>query len=263
VIRFASSDVFLVTGASSGIGSEVALLLNRLGGTVVAVARDGARLEGIRSTAESPERFLVEPRDLARTDDLDEWLSHVTGRRGALRGLVHAAGTLGPSPLRVLSLEGTRKVFDLNVLAAWALTKAFFRPENTQGRGCAAVLISSVSSYRGLSGSVSYSASKGAVDALVRSLAREGAEIGLRFNAVLPGMVKTPMTKGVPLDQVEYLLGQQFLEGWIEPSDVACLCAFLLADCSRFVTGECVSVDGGSGIRMQGPYGANAPGAAG
>ena len=95
MIRFDAADVFLVTGASAGIGARIAGLLVELGATVIASGRDRGRLEGIRDASPSPARFLVHPRDLSA--DLDahaDWVIQLAARHGPLRGLVHSAGAV-------------------------------------------------------------------------------------------------------------------------------------------------------------------------
>src|SRR5262249_57151319 len=106
---------------------------------------------------------------------------------------------------------------------------------------------SSTSSIRGFSGVTAYAASKGAVNATVRSLAHELGRQGIRVNAAMPGVIDTEMTRRAPPEQTEYLVARQPL-GMGSPEDVAHLAAFLLSDCARFITGQCIAVDGGGSL---------------
>ncbi|HTS01710.1 MAG TPA: SDR family NAD(P)-dependent oxidoreductase, partial [Thermoanaerobaculia bacterium] len=128
MIRFEAGDVFLVTGASAGIGARIASLLVELGATVVVSGRDRGRLESVRDACSAPARVLLEPRDLS--DDLDElpgWVIEIAKRHGPLRGLVHSAGAVEVVPLKVFSASGARRLFDLNYVAGIALAKGFAR----------------------------------------------------------------------------------------------------------------------------------------
>lgn len=248
MIRFEAGQRFLVTGASAGIGLGVAQTLNELGATVVGVARTVDRLATAGATMAAPERFVAEARDLG--DDLDalpEWVRGVASRHGPLRGVVHCAGAYDVTPLKVLSLERARRLFDLNFFSAVALAKGFARRDVNAGEGSSITLLSSISSIRGFSSVVAYSASKGAVNASVRALAHELGRQCIRVNAVLPGVIDTEMTRAAPAEQTAYLLSRQPF-GLGQPRDVAGLCAFLASEAGRFITGQCIAVDGGASL---------------
>jgi NAD(P)-dependent dehydrogenase (short-subunit alcohol dehydrogenase family) len=250
---FTASHTFLVTGASSGIGRSVAQKLLDMGATVIASGRDAARLETLRGA-----RPVV--RDLsADIESLPAWVEQLANDHGPLSGIVHSAGILGSSPLRVLSAAFTQRVMELNLFAFLMLAKGLVQTEVPQGASL--LCLSSVASLRGLSGALAYSASKGAVNAAVLSLSAELAPLGIRCNAILPGVVETEMTRPVEGDQIDYLLAQQFVPGRIQPADVAALAAFLLSDAGRFVTGQLVTIDAGSG-NVPGPRPHSTQGAA-
>jgi NAD(P)-dependent dehydrogenase (short-subunit alcohol dehydrogenase family) len=240
MIRFQGSDVFLVTGASAGIGAALARLLVELGANVVGVGRDGGRLEEVGGSTAAPDRFHPEPRDLGETlEDLPSWVGGMARRHGPLRGLVHSAGVVEVVPLKALSVEGARRLMDLNLLAGLALARGFTRRGVHAGPGSSLLFLSSIQAHRGTAGVVSYSASKGAVEAAVRSLAVELAPKGLRVNAVAPGYIATAMTERFP-PEADRELGS--------PEDVAPLAAFLLSDKARLITGQAVVIDGGGSL---------------
>ncbi len=247
MIRFEAHQRFLVTGASSGIGLAVAQLLNELGASVVGVARTERRLELARSTMRDGARFQAEPRDLAtELDALPAWLRGITERTGPLSGLIHCAGIYDTTPLKVLNLERVRTIFDVNVFSGLALCKAFARRDVNTGEG-SITLMSSISSIRGFSSVVAYSASKGALNASVRALAHELGRQRIRVNAIIPGVIDTEMTRAAPPEQTAYLLTRQPF-GIGQPEDVAQLCAFLASDAGKFITGQCIGVDGGASL---------------
>jgi NAD(P)-dependent dehydrogenase (short-subunit alcohol dehydrogenase family) len=247
MIRFEPHQRFLITGASSGIGLAVAQLLNRLGASVIGVARTIERLQAVQTTMDDASRFLLEPRDLATNlDELPRWLQGVSERSGPLTGLIHCAGVYGVTPLKVLSIERVRAMFDVNFFSALALCKAFARKDVNAG-DASITLLSSISSIRGFSSVVAYSASKGAINASVRALAHELGRQRIRVNALIPGVIDTPMTRAAPDEQTAALLTRQPL-GMGRPEDVAHLCAFLASECGRFITGQCIGVDGGASL---------------
>lgn len=248
MIGFDSSDVFVVTGASSGIGRSTALRLVELGASVVGVGRDEARLSETRAAARAPGRLHLERRDLSDVDDtLVNWVRALAHRYGPLRGLVHAAGRYDIVPLKVLSLETLRQTYELNVVAGLALAKGFARRTVYNPAGATITMVSSVSALRGFPGVAAYASSKGAINALVRSLAHELGRQQIRVNAVVPGVIDTPLTKATPPDQLSQLIAQQPL-GLGRPEDVANLIVFLASDAARFITGQCVAVDGGGSL---------------
>ncbi|HEX5658075.1 MAG TPA: SDR family oxidoreductase [Polyangiales bacterium] len=247
MIRFEAEQRFVVSGASSGIGLAVAQLLNQLGASVIGIARTAERLEAARATMTDGTRFQAEPRDLSNDlDGLPRWLQDVAGRSGPLHGLIHCAGLYDVTPLKVLNLERMRAIFDVNLFSGLALCKAFARRDVNAGDS-SITLMSSISSIRGFSSVVAYSASKGALNAAVRALAHELGRQRIRVNAIIPGVIDTEMTRAAPPEQTAYLLTRQPF-GIGKPLDVAQLCAFLASDCGKFITGQCIGVDGGASL---------------
>lgn len=237
MIHFTAADVFLVTGASSGIGRSVALLLNGLGATVVGVGRDTGRLAALRASAMAPDRLHIEVRDLATDlEQLPGWVIGLVARHGPLKGLMHAAGAVKIEPLRAYSLDEARKLFDLNFFSGLLLAKAFSRKGSFAESGAALLFCSSIHAIRGTAGVLTYSATKGAIEASVRSLAAELRSKRIRVNAICPAYVDTEMTRLFPPKDGHPLA---------DPEDVAPLCAFLLSDRARLITGQSVVIDGG------------------
>lgn len=241
-----TARLFLVTGASSGIGRETALLISQLGGRVILAGRDRARLEETFETL-AGSGHVVSPFDLGQTEAIPEWVAQLAAEHGALHGVVHSAGIQMTKPLRQTTLSDMELMTSVNLYAALALAKGL-RQKRVAQRGASLVLLSSVSGSVGRPGLTMYSATKGAIVSLTRSLALELIRDGIRVNAVSPGAVQTKMIEGIfdvlTPDQVAAIVADHPL-GIGTPRDVAHAVVFLLADTGRWITGTNLVVDGG------------------
>ncbi len=248
MITFESSDTFLVTGAGSGLGEATALKLNALGATVIAVGRDTGKLEDVRQKAAMGENFHITGFDLSRTDEIGTFVKGIVKQYGKLSGVAHFAGMSSLFPLRATSLETIREMFELNFFSSYELLKAMNDKRLKSPDGCSVVLVSSISSMRSFEGLSAYGASKGAVDALVRSSALELARSSVRINSIVPGHIETAMTQqlaALQSDEYRQEIEDSYPLGAGEPEDVANLATFLLSGTSKWITGQNIVVDGG------------------
>jgi NAD(P)-dependent dehydrogenase (short-subunit alcohol dehydrogenase family) len=236
----------LVTGASSGIGRETAILLSELEATVVLAGRDITRLEETRKSMSGASHRL-ESFDLTESDAIPGWLREITAETGPIHGLVHSAGLHQAIPLRVLSAAKTEELMHGNFTSAVMLVKAF-RQKGCCVRGASIVLLSSVAALTGQPAISVYSASKAALIGFGRAAAIELASEGIRLNCVAPGYVATEMAESLrgklSPEQFESIRLKHPL-GIGGPRDVANAIAFLLADTGRWITGTTLVVDGG------------------
>lgn len=239
--------VALVTGASKGIGAAVASELADRGASVVLVAR-GA--EGLQQRAEAIQAAggtaVVMPCNVTDDQAVPEMVRSVGDRFGQIDLLVNSAGMMLWSPLAVLDEDEARSLLDLNVFGTWFLVRccAHLLPK---GSG-SVVNISSAAGLQGTSGLSAYSASKGAVIAMTRSLAKELAPRRVRVNAVAPGIVMTESSRLrfniLSKEQIAALEDQHPL-GFGTPQDVAKAVAFLGSQQAKWITGHTLVVDGG------------------
>ena len=236
MISFTREQIFLVTGASSGIGKGIALLLNKLGATVVGIARDTRRLETLKVECSHPENLFIETKDLTENiAELPEYIKSLREKYGKFSGMAHCAGITQICPLRILNYQAGAKLFDINYFVPMFLLKGLLDKRNNIGKGTACVLISSLDAIRKDKGMAEYSASKAALTASVRCIAKEVAP-NIRINTISPGDVDTPMTQNLKEQRNDRL--SMYPLGFGEVADVAGLAAFLLSDISKWISGE-------------------------
>lgn len=237
----------IVTGASSGIGKETAILLSKLGAKLLLLDLDE---EGLKYTQTQLKNNSV----FRRCDVMDfEYLKNiivsvVTESGEHFHGLVHCAGIPSLVPLRALSNVKYEKVQRINTQAGMNLAKIFSsRNIHDTASVCSIVYISSVYGIVGSAANVAYATSKAALIGMTKSLALELAP-KIRINCIAPGFVKTNMADGVNTmfdekyaDRIE----EMHPLGWGEPRDIANGIAFLLSDVSKWTTGAVFNIDGG------------------
>ena len=236
----------LVTGASSGIGRATALMLAELGATLTLAGRRADALEATRAATRAPETHTSTAFDLGQTDAIPGWLKELaTAGGGPFDGIVHSAGVGGVTPLRLLS----RKALDAVAVPNFYATLGLLRGVASKGvvsDGASVVLLSSVAALVASPGLTAYSATKGAIQATVRSAAAELRGRRVRVNAVAPAYVATPMMEQsrAELPGFAEIEARQFL-GFIPPDEVAAAVAYLLSDAAARVTGSTLVIDGG------------------
>ena len=237
----------LVTGASSGIGAAICQDLLECGASIVAVARNGERLEELKSSA--PDRVQAISFDLTRFEQYSEALAEIKN----IDGLVYSAGITDSNPLRFFSLEKYQKVIDINQTAPIALVSELAK-NGRLNASASIVFISSILGTRiGMKGTAAYAATKAALTAYAKVMALELAHKAIRVNCVSPGMVNTALIatqhqvsqEALQIDMQKYPLGKRFAEA----REVATVVRFLLSEASSFITGTDLVVDGGYSVQ--------------
>jgi len=234
----------LVTGASRGIGAAVAVALDRAGARVALTARDRDRLD--RVAALLTHNPVVLEADLGEPAAPGRLAEAALAAMGRVDVLVNNAALAVRAPTVELDAAVIDRLLAVNVRAPLLLIAALIPSMVAQGRG-SIVNLSSVSAVVGTPRRAAYAATKGAVDAATRSLARELGPAGIRVNSVAPGVVDTDLwARNKEVAGVfEGIEAQTALGRWAQPDDIADVVVFLASDAARFVTGETLCADGG------------------
>jgi 3-oxoacyl-[acyl-carrier protein] reductase len=227
----------VISGASRGLGRALALRL----------AAEHEVITFARGNPENADEFRaasirhIPGVDLADPASLDE----LTPLLAEADGLVNNAAIAHDGLLATQSLESLTEVLGVNLIGTLYLTKLYLRSRLARRLTGNIVTISSVASIRGFSGLSVYGASKAALDSMTRSLAREMGHKGFRINAVLPGHFDSRLSSGLDAEQRNQIIRRTPLGRLADTDDIVPVVEFLLSEESRFVTGQCIVVDGG------------------
>ncbi|RDU66507.1 hypothetical protein CQA53_03430 [Helicobacter didelphidarum] len=238
--------LYIITGASSGLGREACKFLDLLGAKVIGIARREERLKELQDECKN---FDYKVYDFINQEGIKELVDSIVSEYGKVSGMAYFAGVSDISALRSLNMQEAKKVFDINFFSALELIKNLYDKRKSQDLSI--VLISSGSQLQSISSMSVYDSSKGALNALVVSLVKDLAKFGGRINSILPAHVETEMTaKAQEIRSEEYNqeLERTYPLGIGNCSDVANLTAFLLSPLSRWITGQKISIDGGRGV---------------
>lgn len=234
----------LITGATSGIGYEMAHQFAEEGANLILTGRKQGKLADMET--ELPGNIVSVPFDLMNLGDIEEIFQTAKERLGKLDGMVHCAGMADNSIVKANDMDAMKRVMDLNAFSFVELGK-YFSMNKYSVNGSAVVAVSSIASILNDPGMVQYSASKAALNAAVKTMAKEFLKRKIRVNAILPANVNTEMfTSGTDVieDFMEKALERQPI-GIIAPEQIAYLAEFLLSENAKFITGELLVIGGG------------------
>jgi NAD(P)-dependent dehydrogenase (short-subunit alcohol dehydrogenase family) len=243
--------VVVVTGASSGLGAQVARALAAAGAVPVLAARRAERLEEL--VAQLPGADAVAC-DVTSEEERERLVLAVVERHGRIDGLINNAGIGATAPALRTSAEVFARVIDLNLVAPYALSRLVAAQMRNGSGGGAIVNVASVMGLRSLGEipDAAYVASKAGLIGLTRELASQWGRHGIRVNAVAPGFFASEMTAELGSDAdsfPDWLTSQTPLRRGGRPGELDEAILFLLGAGSSFVTGHVLTVDGGLAVR--------------
>ncbi len=248
-----SGQAIAITGASGAMGHVVAMALSSLGARLLLVSGSAEKLEEVATEARACggeiETFVGRVDDLV---DAEAVMAAGTRSFGRVDSVFVASGYNKPAPIEDMPVEDWQQVMDANVRGPWLMAKAFGTHVAARGGRGRMVLVSSVRGRQGnAAGYTAYCTSKGAVDALTKTLATEWGARGINVNAIAPAVFRSSLTDWIfadtdaGRDSRHRNMTRIPMKRLGEPEDFVGLALYLLSPASDFVTGQVIYVDGG------------------
>jgi 3-oxoacyl-[acyl-carrier protein] reductase len=235
--------VALITGASRGIGAAIALELAQTHHVVINYASNDQAAKQVLDSLPFGEHLMIKA-DVSDEQAVEQMVKQVYEHYGQLDVLVNNAGITKDNLMIRMNKDDFTQVLDLNVTGTFLTTKAVSKIMIKQRRG----KIINMASVIGLSGNIgqaNYAASKGAMIAFTKSVAKELASRNINVNAIAPGFIDTDMTKAISETAQSEALKKIPLQRFGTPQQVAHLVAFLAGTNSDYITGQVIAIDGG------------------
>ena len=233
--------VVLITGATGGIGEQIARDMASAGATIVITGRNQEKLESLVNEGIGAHAIAA---DLGEPGAADELIAKTIEKAGKIDILINNAGITRDTLLMRMTDEQFDEVMSVNLRAAFVLCRAAIMPMMKQRFG-RIINMSSIVGYIGGPGQTNYAASKGALVAMTKSIAAEVASRGITANCIAPGFIETPITDVLPQEIKDLYLSQIPAGRFGQPSDVSGACVFLASDMASFITGQTIHINGG------------------
>jgi citronellol/citronellal dehydrogenase len=242
--------VALVTGGGTGMGRATAIEMARCGADIALLGRRDGPIEDCAATIrEIGGRAIAIPADIRQPDQIENAMLRIEDEFGRLDILVNNAGGQFVTPARELNNKGFETVIRNNLIGSWQMTKAAADHFMLAQGGSVVFVTACVRS--GLSGFVHTAAARGGVLAMMKTLAFEWAEFGIRLNCVAPGTIKTEGMDHYPIEPEQWLkLNRNVLGHMGDVEDISAAIIFLSSPLGKFVTGEEWYIDGGETLHL-------------
>lgn len=230
----------LVTGASSGIGRATAIECSKLGANLIITGRNIERLEATFSLLEGrTHKYVIA--DLSKKEDY----KHLVSSIDYLDGIVHSAGFLKKLPLKFISEKSLLETFQLNFVGPTILTQQLYKNKKIKNNA-SIVFISSIAANIASIGNITYMASKGAINSLVKGMALELADKNIRVNYIEPALIKTSLVENAMTQEDLNNYQKKFPLGRFgKPEEVAHAAIYFMSDAAQWITGIGLRIDGG------------------
>ncbi|GAC1661519.1 MAG: 3-oxoacyl-[acyl-carrier-protein] reductase [Ktedonobacteraceae bacterium] len=241
-----TGQVALVTGASRGLGRAIALELGRLGANICVnyYGNEAKANEVVEMLNKRGRQAIAIAADVSKADSVTQLFNTASSALGPVTILVNNAGITRDNLLLRLSEDDWDNVLDTNLKSAYLCCKTAVRTMMRARAGCI-VNIASVVALGGNPGQANYTAAKGGLIALSKTLAKELGSRNIRVNVVAPGFVETDMTADLSPEALKNLNDRIILGRLGTPADIAAAVGFLCTPAARYITGQVLSVDGG------------------
>jgi 3-oxoacyl-[acyl-carrier protein] reductase len=233
----------IVTGAASGIGRACVFRCVEHGTRVVAMDREMAALE--EALAGVHDRVSLLAADVADRSACEAGVAKAAATLGHLDALIHFAGIWAGTQWQMSQEPEWDNILAVNLKGSFFIARAAATHMEQRRRGSIVLTASDSVNVGGVGGGTAYVSSKGGVIGLCRSLARNMGALGIRVNAINPGVVETPMTAAWSAELKAETVRRTPLGRIAQPDDIADVAIFLASDAARFVTGEVIEVNGG------------------
>ena len=239
----------LVSGGSRGIGKTIVLELakNKVNVAFSYVNSRESAEKLAASVKEMGQEAVAVQSDVRDFESVKNFLRTAKDKYGKIDFLVNNAGIIRPRSLAFMSDADWKDVLETNLYGTFFLTRLIIQYFLKEKTGGSIVNVSSLTGIKAVSGQTNYAASKGAMIAFTKSLAKEVAPYGIRVNAVAPGYIQTDMVKTIPEDKMNELLEDIPMKRIGKPEEVAKAVNFLLSDSASYITGHVLLIDGGYG----------------
>jgi len=239
------NEVALVTGASRGIGQQIAMALGAKGATVIGTATSDAGADKISAYLKEHEiKGIGMSLDVTQPENIDAVLAAIADQFGAPGILVNNAGITRDNLLMRMKDEEWDSIMDTNLTSVYRMSKACIKTMMKARKG-RIINITSVVGVTGNAGQTNYAAAKAGIIGFTKSLARELGSRNITVNAVAPGFIDTDMTRALSDEQRQTLSKQIPLNRLGNPDEVAYAVAFLASPQAAYITGETLHVNGG------------------
>lgn len=242
-----SGRVAVVIGGTSGVGRAIAVGLAEQGADVVPTGRRASHIEEVCAAIEKlGRRTLREETDVRERQSIDALRDAILREFGRVDILVNAAGFTFRQPTIKLCEDQFTSIFDTNLKGALRACQSFYEALKASGRG-RIINIASLSSFVAFYEVTAYCATKTALLSLTRSLACEWAQDGISVNAIAPGVFPTEMNNAIITGTArgQELLARTPMRRFGNPEELAGAAVLLASDGASFITGQCITVDGG------------------